>query len=130
MFILYIQLILTAFANAQSSLTLNAPIGSLAFASIHEAGHVVAATSLSFFVIEARVFQQNRGASVRYWKGLTTLRPKSGARGMAVVKLAGNFAEFFIDHNDRVRAPSFLEVIGNRNVISRSDVITRQDLGA
>lgn len=108
----------------------DAPVGSLPFASIHEAGHVVAAKSVGFTVTGARVFQQFRGGIGFYWKGATSLRASKGAKGMAVVKLGGNFAEFFIDDSNIVRVPRFIDVVGNRNVISQSDVITRADLGA
>lgn len=110
-------------------LTLDAPIGTLEFASIHEAGHVVCAKSVGMTVTRAMVFQRSKSGIGVYWKGTTTLR--GGSRGMAVAKMGGNFAEFFIDDRTRaVRVPGFLEVVGNRNVISETDVITRADLGA
>jgi hypothetical protein len=50
---------------------------------------------------------------------------------MAVTKLGGNFAELFLaDRTNVVVVPSFLDVVGNRNVISQSDVITQLDLGS
>ena len=106
-----------------------APIGSLSFASIHEAGHVVTAKSVGMHVMGARVFLQSRGGFSSYWKGSTTLRAKGSSLEMAVVKMGGNFAEFFIDDSNVLRVPSFLSIVGNRNTISQSDVVTAADLG-
>jgi hypothetical protein len=110
-------------------LTLDAPIGTLEFASIHESGHVVCAKSVGMTVTRALVFQRSKPGVGVYWKGTTTLR--GGSRGMAVAKMGGNFAEFFLDDKTQaVKVPGFLEVVGNRNVISETDVITQADLGA
>ncbi len=106
---------------------LNAPIGTLEFAAIHEAGHVVAAKSMGLPVTRAVVFQRS-GRGGGYWKGTTTFRASSRSNGIALVKLGGNYAEFFIDETRRVRAPQMVQVIGNRNVISETDVITKADL--
>lgn len=106
------------------------PIGSLSFASIHEAGHVVTAKSVGMRVTGARVFLQSRGGFSSYWKGATTLRAKGSSLEMAVVKMGGSFAEFFIDDSNVLRVPSFLSIVGNRKtIISQSDVVTAADLG-
>lgn len=105
------------------------PIGSLSFASIHEAGHVVTAKSVGMKVTGARVFLQSRGGFSSYWKGATTLRANGNSQDMAVVKMGGNFAEFFIDDSNVLKVPSFLSIVGNRNTISQSDVVTAADLG-
>jgi hypothetical protein len=117
---------------ASSSLTtLNAPVGTLDFASIHEAGHVVCAKSVGMIVTRALVFQRSKSGVGVYWKGTTSLRGGDRGRGMAVAKLGGNFAELFLaDRTSVVVVPSFLDVVGNRNVISESDVVTQADLGA
>ena len=106
---------------------LNAPIGTLEFAAIHEAGHVVAARSMGLRVTRAVIFQRS-GRDGGYWKGTTTFRASNRSKGIALVKLGGNYAELFIDESRRVRAPQMLQVIGNRNVISETDVITKADL--
>lgn len=50
---------------------------------------------------------------------------------MAVAKLGGNFAELFLaDQTNVIVVPTFLDVVGNRGVISQSDVVTQADLGA
>jgi hypothetical protein len=118
------------FVYADQTVTLNAPIGSLQFAAIHEAGHVVAAKIMGLTVIKAHVFEKSNGGTIKHWKGITHLRAAKNGKSLAVVKLAGNFAEFFIDNHNRVHVPSFLDVIGNRNTISQSDAITQLDLGA
>lgn len=105
---------------------LDAPIGTLEFASIHESGHVVAAKSVGFTVSGASVFQLSKPGIGLYWKGTTRIR--GSGRGMAVAKMGGNFAEFFLDQHNRFRVPSFLDIVGNRNVISQTDVITSSDL--
>ncbi|WP_395715717.1 hypothetical protein [Prosthecobacter sp.] len=111
-------------------LDLDAPVGSLEYASIHEAGHVVCATSAGMSVTRAVVFQRSKPGVGVYWKGATTLRGSSRHHGMAMAKLGGNFAEFFLaDRTNTIRVPSFLDVVGNRRVISQSDVITAEDLG-
>ncbi len=117
---------------ASSSLTtLNAPVGTLEFASIHEAGHVVCAKSAGMIVTRALVFQRSKPGIGVYWKGTTTLRGGERGRGMAVAKLGGNFAELFLaDKTNTVVVPTFLDVVGNRNVISQSDVVTQVDLGS
>ncbi len=116
----------------RSSLThLNAPVGTLEFASIHEAGHVVCAKSMGMIVTRALVFQRSKPGVGVYWKGTTTLRGGERGRGMAVAKLGGNFAELFLsDRTNAVVVPTFLDVVGNRNVISQSDVVTEVDLGS
>ncbi len=48
---------------------------------------------------------------------------------MAVTKLGGNFAVFFLDPYNRFQIPSFLDIVGSRSVISRTDTITDVDLG-
>jgi hypothetical protein len=112
-------------------LCLDAPVGTLEYASIHEAGHVVCATSIGITVTLAMVFQRSKPGIGVYWKGTTSLRGANMRRGMAVAKLGGNFAEFFLaDRTKAVVVPTFLDVVGNRNVISQSDVITQSDLGS
>ena len=117
---------------ARSSLiNLDAPVGTLEFASIHEAGHVVCAKSVGMIVTRALVFQRSKSGVGVYWKGTTSLRGGDRGRGMAVAKLGGNFAELFLaDRTSVVVVPSFLDVVGNRNVISQSDVVTQVDLGS
>lgn len=116
-------------ANKDSLTSLNAPLGTLEFAAIHEAGHVVAAKAIGISVTRAMIFPRYKPGVGEYWKGITQLRGSS--RGMAVAKLGGLFAERFLDdRTNRVIVPSFLDVISNRNIISESDVITRADLGA
>lgn len=117
------------FANNDSLTTLNAPLGTLEFAAIHEAGHVVAAKAIGISVTRVMIFQRSKPGVGGYWKGTTQLR--GGTRNMAVAKLGGHFAERFLDdRTNRVIVPPFLDVISNRNIISESDVITRADLGA
>ncbi|MDP1590522.1 MAG: hypothetical protein Q8M07_22400 [Prosthecobacter sp.] len=116
-------------ANKDALTTLNAPLGTLEFAAIHEAGHVVAAKAIGLSVTRAMIFQRSKPGVGVYWKGTTQLR--GGTRGMAVAKLGGHFAERFLDdRTNKVIVPSFLDVISNRNIISESDVITQADLGA
>jgi hypothetical protein len=110
--------------------TLDAPVGTLEYASIHEAGHVVCATSVGMTVTRAIVFQRSKPGVGVYWKGTTTLRGASMRQGMAVAKLGGNFAEFFLaDRTHTIMIPNFLDIVGNRKVISESDVVTPADLG-
>lgn len=106
---------------------LEAPIGTLEFASMHEAGHVVAAKSVGFSVSTATVFQVSKPGIGLYWKG--TMKIKGRGCGMAVTKLGGNFAVFFLDPYNRFQIPSFLDIVGSRSVISRTDTITDVDLG-
>jgi hypothetical protein len=111
--------------------SLEAPVGTLEFASIHEAGHVVCAKSAGMIVTRAMVFQRSKSGVGVYWKGTTALRGSNRGGSMAVTKLGGNFAELFLaDRTNVVVVPSFLDVVGNRNVISQSDVITQLDLGS
>lgn len=117
----------TAVFSSESERRLNAPIGTLEFAAIHEAGHVVAAKGMGLSVTRAVVFKRS-GRGGGYWKGTTTFRASSRSSGIALVKLGGNYAEFFIDESRRVRTPQMMQVIGNRNVISETDVITKADL--
>jgi hypothetical protein len=116
---------------ASASLTaLNAPVGTLEFASIHEAGHVVCAKSAGMIVTRAVVFLRSKPGIGAYWKGTTSLRGGDRSRGMAIAKLGGNFAELFLaDKTATVVVPTLLDVVGNRNVISQSDVVTQTDLG-
>jgi hypothetical protein len=116
---------------ASASLTtLNAPVGTLEFASIHEAGHVVCAKSAGMIVTRTLVFQRSKPGVVTFWKGTTSLRGGDRSRSMAIAKLGGNFAELFLaDKTNAVVVPTFLDVVGNRNVISQSDVVTQVDLG-
>ena len=112
-------------------LDLDAPLGTLEYASIHEAGHVVCATSIGITVARAMVFQRSKPGIGAYWKGTTSLRGGNRSRGMAVAKLGGNFAELFLAvKTNAIVVPTFLDVMGNRNVISQSDVITQLDLGS
>lgn len=107
--------------------SLEAPIGTLEFACMHEAGHVVAAKSVGFSVTSATVFQVSKPGIGLFWKGTTRIKGKG--RGMAVTKLGGYYAEFFLDSYNRFQVPSFLDIVGNRGVISRTDSITAIDLG-
>lgn len=107
--------------------SLEAPVGTLEFASMHEAGHVVAAKSVGLAVSGATVFQLSKPGIGLYWKGTTRIRGKG--RGMAVAKLGGNFAGFFLDANNRFCIPSFLDIVGSRSAISRTDSLTAADLG-
>ena len=114
-----------------SLITLNARVGTLEFASIHEAGHVVCAKSVGMIVTHALVFQRSKPGVGVYWKGTTALRGSSRGGSMAVAKLGGNFAELFLaDKTNVIVVPTFLDVVGNRGVISQSDVVTQADLGA
>ena len=106
---------------------LEAPVGTLEFASMHEAGHVIAAKSVGFTVSGATVFQFSRPGVGLFWKGTT--RIKGRGRGMAVTKLGGNFAGFFLDSHNRFQIPSFLDIVGSRSAISRTDSISDFDLG-
>jgi hypothetical protein len=107
--------------------SLEAPVGTLEFASIHEAGHVVAAKSVGFSVSGAAVFQLSKPGIGLYWKGTTKIRGRG--RGMAVVKLGGYCAEYFLDQHNHFQVPSFLGIVGSRKAISRTDTITAADLG-
>lgn len=116
-------------ANKDSLTALNAPLGTLEFAAIHEAGHVVAAQAIGLSVTRAMIFPRYSPGVGEYWKGITQLRGSS--RDMAVAKLGGHFAERFLhDRTNRIIVPSFLDVVSHRNIISESDVITQADLGA
>jgi hypothetical protein len=117
---------------ASASLTtLNARVGTLEFASIHEAGHVVCAKSVGMIVTQALVFQRSKPGVGVYWKGTAALRGSNRGGNMAVAKLGGNFAELFLaDNTNVIVVPTFLDVVGNRRVISQSDVATQTDLGA
>lgn len=111
------------------SVTIDAPIGTLSFASIHEAGHVTVAMSLGLFSVTARVFQKSTYGAGTFWKGQTSLNRGYAGKGMALIKLGGNFAEHFLDDSGRISPPSFLDIVGNRGVISQSDQIDQADLG-
>ena len=111
--------------------SLEAPVGTLEFASIHEAGHVVCAKSAGMIVTRALVFQRSKPGVGVYWKGTTALRGSNRGGNMAIAKLGGNFAELFLANNTNVIVvPTFLDVVGNRRVISQSDIVTQTDLGA
>lgn len=47
---------------------------------------------------------------------------------MALIKLGGAISEHFLSGANRVFQPSFLDVVGHRDVISQSDRITPSDL--
>ena len=129
--VVWVPLALSHDVASSSLTTLNAPVGTLEFASIHEAGHVVCAKSVGMIVTRALVFQRSKPGVGVYWKGTTSLRGGERSRGMAVAKLGGNFAELFLaDKTNTVVVPTFLDVVGNRNVISQSDVVTQVDLGS
>ena len=108
---------------------LEAPIGTLAFASIHEAGHVTVAKACGLSSVSARVFQLYKSGVGTFWKGQTNLGRGYAGKGMALIKLGGSFAEHFLDSSNRIYQPSFLDVVGDRSVISQSDQITHMDLG-
>lgn len=108
---------------------LDAPIGTLSFAAIHEAGHVTCALSLGLVTTTARVFQKSTYGAGTFWKGQTSLGRGHVGKGMALIKLGGNFAEHFLADTGRIYQPSFLDIVGNRDVISQSDQINQTDLG-
>jgi len=107
-----------------------APVGTLAFASVHEAGHVTVAKSCGFFSVSARVFLMSKSGVGTFWKGQTSLGAGGKGNGMALTKLGGRFAEQFLEKSNRVYRPSFLDVVGDRGVISQSDELNQIDLGA
>jgi hypothetical protein len=115
--------------SAVEHLSIDAPIGTLSFAAIHEAGHVTIARSLGLFSVTARVFQKSTYGAGTFWKGQTSLGRGYIGKGMALIKLGGNFAEHFLDDSGRIYQPSFLDIIGNRGIISKSDQINQTDLG-
>lgn len=115
--------------SAVEKVSVDAPIGTLSFAAIHEAGHVTMAKSLGLSAVSARVFQKSTYGAGTFWKGQTSLGRGYVGKGMALVKLGGNFAEHFLSSQGRIYAPGFLDVIGNRDTISQSDQITQTDLG-
>ena len=115
--------------SAIEQVSVDAPIGTLSFAAIHEAGHVTIARSLGLFSVTARVFQKSTYGAGTFWKGQTSLGRGYIGKGMALIKLGGNFAEHFLDDSGRIYQPSFLDIIGNRGVISQSDQINQTDLG-
>ena len=105
-----------------------AALGRLEFASIHEAGHVIVASSTGYPGTSARVFQSFKTGVGTFWKGQTTFTERAIIRGMALVKLGGIFSEHFLSKSNRIFQPGFLDVIGHRDVISQSDRITSGDL--
>ena len=105
-----------------------AALGSLEFASIHEAGHMTVANSVGYPGTNARVFQNFKTGVGTFWKGQTTFTERAITRGMALVKLGGIFSEHFLSDSNRIFQPGFLDVIGHRDVISQSDRITSVDL--
>jgi len=122
-------LLMTSEPERPEPLTVDAPIGTLSFASIHEAGHVTMAKSIGLSSVSAIVFQKSTYGAGTFWKGQTSLGRGYTGKGMALVKLGGNFAEHFLDDSGRIYQPSFLDIIGNRGVISQSDQINQTDLG-
>jgi len=109
---------------------LEAPLGTLAFASVHEAGHVLVAQSCGLSSVSARVFQVSKYGVGTFWKGQTNLGARDAGKGMALIKLGGIFAEHFLDRLNRITHPSFLDVIGDRDVISQTDKLSQVDLGS
>jgi len=108
-----------------------APVGTLAFASVHEAGHVTVAKHCGYISVSARVFLKEKYGVGTFWKGQTTLGKGHTRNGeMALIKLGGRFTEHYLDRSNRIYQPNFIDVIGDRSVISQSDEITRMDLGS
>lgn len=73
-----------------SFIEFDAPVGTLEFASIHEAGHVVCALNAGIRVTRAIVYQRSKPGVGVFWKGTTTLSGASRHPGMAVAKLGGS----------------------------------------
>jgi hypothetical protein len=105
-------------------------VGTLSFASIHESGHVTLAKSCGYFAVSAKVFLMSKYGVGTFWKGQTSLGGGGNGNGMALIKLGGRFAEQFLDRSNRIFKPSFLDVIGDRGIISQSDNLNQIDLGS
>ena len=128
--ILITPLILGGANLAAAQITLfEEPVGTLPFVSIHEAGHVTVARSNGCHAVSAKVFLMSKYRVGTFWKGQTTFGGSTG-NGMALIKLGGRFAEKFLDQSNRIFKPSFLDVIGDRGIISQSDNLTQIDLGS
>ncbi|MFZ2278107.1 MAG: hypothetical protein WAW39_09915 [Prosthecobacter sp.] len=130
--IILIAAVLLGRANLAASeiILFEAPLGTLSFVSIHEAGHVTVAKSCGFLAVSAKVFQMSKYGVGTFWKGQTSLTGGGAGKGMALIKLGGRFAEQFLDKSNRIHQPSFLDVIGDRSIISHSDKLSQIDLGS
>ena len=130
--VILISVVLSGLQSLAASeiMALDAPVGTLSFASIHEAGHVTVAKSCGFPAVSAKVFQMSKYGVGTFWKGQTSLTGVGAGKGMALIKLGGRFAEKFLDKSNRIHKPSFIDVIGDRGVISQSDELSQIDLGS
>ena len=104
---------------------------SLEITAAREAGHIIAAKAIGVEVEIAKIYPASRSGTAGKWCGVTMFRSGYNSRGLATAKLGGLFAQSFVDpKTKKLFVPSFLDVVADRQIISRSDRLNQIDLGA